>query len=86
MTCIDPECKGSPVERPDHSTWQATVYFCPTCRLRFNVPTLTGKLCGFAPTIIAGSAVVGLIGVDHDFGLSGHHGLGPSDTDWGGDV
>jgi hypothetical protein len=85
MTCIDPECKGDPIKRPDHSTWQATMYFCPKCRLRFNVPTLAGKLCGFAPTVIAGSTVAGLIGLDHDFDLPGHHDFG-SDTDWGGGV
>ncbi len=85
MTCIDPNCNGTPVKRPEHSSWQADMYFCPKCQLRFNVPTFAGKLCGFAPSVIAGSAVLGLIGVDHDLLAGGHHGLG-TDIDWGGGV
>ena len=85
MTCIDPECKGDPIRRPDHSSWMADMYFCPKCRIRFNVPTFRGKLCGLAPSVIATTAVIGLMGFDHDFGWD-HDGLGPTDTDWGGGV
>jgi hypothetical protein len=77
MTCINPDCKESPVLRPEHSTWTADMYYCPKCG-RFSVPTLVGKLLGLAPTIIATCATVGL-GMD-----IGHHHDPTSWTDLGG--
>jgi hypothetical protein len=74
MTCINPNCKGQPVKRPEHSTWMFDVYYCPgtitlKCDLRFQVPTTVGKVCGFAPSIIALSAAVGLgLELDHSHG------------------
>ena len=79
IDCIDPACPGTPVDRPHLSTWASDVYFCPTCKRTFSIPTWWGKVRDLAPTVLAGCAVVGLgLELQHD-----HLGLGGEDI--GGD-
>jgi hypothetical protein len=77
MTCINPACKGSPVHRPEHSTWTARTYYCPApnCGIRFTIPTLAGQLLGLAPAILATCATVGV-------GMELNHSTDPDPTSW----
>jgi hypothetical protein len=66
IECLDPACTGVPTARPQLSTWAGDVYFCARCKRTFSVPTFLGKLRDFAPTVIAGCAIIGLgVELDH---------------------
>jgi len=66
IECIDPKCSGTPISRPHFSTWAVDVHFCPECKRVFSIPTWLGKLRDFAPTVLAGCAVIGLgMEIDH---------------------
>lgn len=73
MTCIDPQCKGEPVKRPEHSTAFADMYYCsaPACKTRFQVPTTLGQVVQCAPGVIAICAMFGLADLGHDLWSDG---------------
>ena len=70
MTCIDPNCDGSPIKRPEHSTLMYDVYFCSGTKHRgnpiFSIPTIADKLVPFAAPVIAIGSMIGLgLEIDH---------------------